>query len=143
MWSLFLNEATTATNEDYCDFELKTPRKISVVTGEAAYPLIKNIVDIATEKWHNLYCNVYAAKNKFFGGHITVTGLVTGSDIIAALKGKDIGDELLISASMLRHEKDKFLDDLTPDDVQKELGVKIKITENDGFEFVSALLGNR
>ena len=143
MWSLFLNEATTATNEDYCDFELKTPRKISVVTGEAAYPLIKNIVDIATEKWHNLYCNVYAAKNKFFGGHITVTGLVTGSDIIAALKGKDIGDELLISASMLRHEKDKFLDDLTLDDVQKELGVKIKITDNDGFEFVSALLGNR
>ena len=44
---------------------------------------------------------------------------------------------------MLRHEKDKFLDDLTLDDVQKELGVKIKITENDGFEFVSALLGNR
>lgn len=142
MWSLFLNEATEAIYENYKDFELETERKISVVTGEAAEPLIKNIIDIASEKWHNLYCNVYAAKNKFFGGHITVTGLVTGSDIINSLGGKNLGDELLISASMLRHEKDKFLDDLTIEDVEKALSVKIKVIENDGFEFVSALLGN-
>lgn len=142
MWSLFLNESTTAVREDFKDFVLPNDRKISVVTGEAAYPLIKNIVDIASEKWHNLYCNVYAVKNEFFGGHITVTGLITGSDIIKSLSGKPLGDEILISSSTLRHERDKFLDDLTIEDVEKALNVKVRIVENDGFDFVSNLLGN-
>lgn len=142
MWSLFLNESTTAVQEDFKDFVLPNDRKISVVTGEAAYPLIKNIVDIVGEKWHNLYCNVYAVKNEFFGGHITVTGLITGSDIIKSLSGKPLGDEILISSSTLRHDRDKFLDDLTVEDVEKALNVKIRIVENDGFDFVSNLLGN-
>ncbi len=142
MWSLFLNESTTAVQEDFKDFVLPNDRKISVVTGEAAYPLIKNIVDIVGEKWHNLYCNVYAVKNEFFGGHITVTGLITGSDIIKSLSGKPLGDEILISSSTLRHERDKFLDDLTVEDVEKALNVKVRIVENDGFDFVSNLLGN-
>lgn len=142
MWSLFLNESLAAVREDFKDFVLQNDRKISVVTGEAAYPLIKNIVDISTEKWHNLYCNVYAVKNEFFGGHITVTGLITGSDIIKSLSGKSLGDEILISSSTLRHERDKFLDDLTVEDVEKALNVKVRIVENDGFDFVSNLLGN-
>ena len=42
---------------------MQSERKISVATGEAAYPLIKNIVDIASKKWHNLYCEVFKIKN--------------------------------------------------------------------------------
>lgn len=142
MWSLFLNESKIAINEDFADFTLEKERKVSVATGEAAYPLIKNIVDISAKKWHNLYCNVYAIKNYFFGGHITVTGLVTGGDLIRQLKGKDLGEKLLISASMLRYEKDKFLDDITIEDVEKALNVKIAVVDNDGFEFISNLLGS-
>ena len=143
MWSLFLSEALDAIEEDYADTVLENKRKITVATGESAYPLIKNIVDISVKKWHNLYCNVKPIKNKFFGGHITVTGLVTGGDLIEQLKGEDLGENLLISASMLRYEKDKFLDDVTVEQVENALNVKVLIIENDGFEFVSNLLGNQ
>ena len=140
MWSLFLNESKTAIIEDFSDFNLEKEKRISVATGEAAYPLIKNIVDIAAKKWHNLYCDVYAIKNNFFGGHITVTGLDTGGDLIEQLKCKDLGEKLLISSSMLRHEKDKFLDNITVEDVEKTLKVKVAVVDNDGFEFISNLL---
>lgn len=142
MWSLLLNEAKSAVNNLKTEDLPKNIRKVSVATGEAAYPLLKNIVDITTEKWHNLYCNVHAIKNDFFGGHITVTGLVTGSDLIAQLKDQPLGDELLISSSMLRHEGDRFLDDITVTELEKKLNVCIKVVENDGYELVSALIGN-
>ncbi len=142
MWSLFMSEAVSAIENDFADTVLEKTRKITVATGESAYPLIKNIVDISTKKWHNLYCSVKPIKNKFFGGHITVTGLVTGGDLIEQLKGEELGESLLISASMLRYEKDKFLDDVTVEQVEKALNVKVLIIENDGFEFVSNLLGN-
>ena len=83
---------------------------------------------------------MYAIKNNYFGGLITVTGLVTGNDLIAQLKDKELGEELLISASMLRHEGDRFLDDVTVEEVENALSVKIKIVINDGFEFVSNLI---
>ncbi|MBQ9919216.1 MAG: DUF512 domain-containing protein [Clostridia bacterium] len=142
MWALFKSEATDAIENSFADFSLSKDRKITVATGESAYPLIKNIVDISTKKWHNLYCNVMKIKNNFFGGHITVTGLITGSDLIEQLKGTELGEYLLISASMLRFEKDKFLDDVTIDEIEKALNVKVLIIENDGFDFVSNLLGN-
>ncbi|MBE6761062.1 MAG: DUF512 domain-containing protein [Ruminococcaceae bacterium] len=142
MWSLFMSEAVSAIENDFADTVLEKTRKITVATGESAYPLIKNIVDISTKKWHNLYCSVKPIKNKFFGGHITVTGLVTGGDLIEQLKDEELGESLLISASMLRYEKDKFLDDVTVEQVEKALNVKVLIIENDGFEFVSNLLGN-
>ena len=142
MWALFLDEAKDAIENDYAQFALKNPRKITIATGESAYPLIKNIVDIASQKWHNLYCNVEKIKNNFFGGHITVTGLVTGTDLIEQLKNKELGEELLISSSMLRNGNDKFLDDVTIEMVEKELNVKLRIIDNNGFEFVSNLLGN-
>ncbi len=141
MWALFKDEALRAIDDIALDQVTLKCRNISIATGQAAYPLIKNIVDIASKKWHNLYCDVYPIKNNFFGGHITVTGLVTGSDLLAQLKGNKLGDELLISSTMLRHEGDKFLDDVTVEDVEKTLGVKLKVVENDGFEFISNLLG--
>ena len=143
MWSLFLSEAKNAIENEFVDIVLEKERKISIATGESAYPLIKNIVDISGKKWHNLYCNVYPIKNKFFGGHITVTGLITGRDLIEQLKDKALGETLLISSSMLRHENDKFLDDVTIEEVENTLNVKIGIVNNDGFEFIENLLGNR
>ena len=142
MWSLFKSEAKDAISFFEKENTVINTRKISVATGCAAFDLIKNIVDNVLEKWHNLNCEVHPIKNNFFGGHITVTGLVTGSDIISNLKGKNIGEELLISSSMLRREGDKFLDDLTPEDLEKALNTKVKVISNDGFDFVSNLLGN-
>ena len=79
--------------------------------------------------------------NDFFGHTITVAGLITGQDLIAQLKGEAVGQQLLIPANMLRHEQDKFLDDVTPQQVEEALGVPVVPLENDGFALLDAMLG--
>lgn len=84
---------------------------------------------------------MYEIQNDFFGEEITVAGLLCGCDIIKNLKGKDLGEELLISKSMLRDSSDVLLDDVTIENLEKELGVRVRAVENDGYEFLEALLG--
>lgn len=115
-------------------------RTVSMVTGEAAYDFISKLVKKAEEKWHNIKCNVYKIRNDFFGDTITVTGLITAQDIIAQLKGKELGDALLISKNMLMRDSDIFLDDLTVPDVENALGVPVLSVDNDGFELLDAIL---
>lgn len=115
--------------------------KLTIATGVAAAGFIDGLVDEAKKKWHNLDCTVYAVKNDFFGHKITVTGLLTARDLIAQLSEKPLGDTLLLSSSMLRRDTDLFLDDLTVSDVEKALGVTVRVTDNDGFDFLDALLG--
>ncbi len=122
---------------------LSEPRKISVVTGEAAFDFIKKSVEKITDKWYNLICNVYCAKNHFFGGEVTVAGLLTGSDLVRALEGKELGDTLYIPSVMLRREGDRFLDDMTLSELEEKLGVTILQTSSDGADFVDTLLGIR
>lgn len=136
VWALTKSDALDALEK------IKPPkvaRNISVVTGVSAEPLICDIVDKATNKWHNLNCNVFAVKNNFFGQSITVAGLVTGGDIIGRLKGEKLGDELLIPDVMLRHENDKFLDDVTVEELSNALNIKVRILHTGGYELVSAL----
>ncbi|MGN1418073.1 MAG: DUF512 domain-containing protein, partial [Acutalibacteraceae bacterium] len=71
--------------------------------------------------------------NDFFGHSITVAGLITGKDLIAQLKGKKLGNKLIIPSVMLRSEQDLFLDDVSLDEAQKELETKIYPVENDGY----------
>lgn len=112
----------------------------SIATSEAAYPLMCLLVDEAEKKWHNLDCKVYVIKNDFFGPDITVAGLVTGGDLIAQLQGKALGDRLLIPANMLRAERDIFLDDISLEEVEAQLGVPVVPVENDGYELLNRLL---
>ncbi|MDE6092533.1 MAG: DUF512 domain-containing protein, partial [Ruminococcus sp.] len=67
--------------------------------------------------------------------------LITGQDLIAQLKDRNLGDNLLISTSMLRRDSTEFLDDLTVADVEKELDVKIRSVLNDGYELLDAVMG--
>lgn len=138
MWSLFKQEAFDALliNDLSCDGKKRT-----AVTGTAAYPLISEIAAKTKEKYDALDLKVVAIKNEFFGESITVAGLVTGGDIIKQLKNTELGEELLIPSSMLRHENDMFLDSVTVEEVEKALDVKIVITENDGAQFVYNILG--
>lgn len=140
MWSLFRYEALASLEDAKPP---KGKRSLGLVTGVAAAPLMQNIVDIAAEKWHNFDCEVYAIRNDFFGEKITVAGLITGGDIIKQLKGKALPKELLIPDVMLRHERDMFLDNVTPKMIAKELGVKIKVINSDGASLVAALNGGK
>ncbi len=116
------------------------PRTVSIATGAAVYDFLVKLVKKAGEKWNNIKCNVYKIRNDFFGETITVTGLITAQDIIAQLKGKELGDALLISKSMLMRDSDIFLDDLRIPDVEKALGVSVRPVDNEGFELLDAIL---
>lgn len=124
-----------------CDYTFEGERRVSIATGVAAYGFIKAIANEAEKRYNGLKVNVFCIENSFFGSEITVAGLLCGCDIISQLKRKELGDELIVSKSMLRDSTDMLLDDVTIKDIEKELGVKVRAVENDGFEFLEALLG--
>ena len=124
-----------------CDYKLTKKRIITIATGEAAEPFIEDIVDKVAKKWDNLECKVVPIKNNFFGGEITVAGLVTATDILEQLKVRDLGEELLIPSAMLRDGGDMFLDSITLDELSKKLNIKITPVANDGYEFLDKILG--
>ena len=116
-------------------------RHVTIATGYCPYSVIRNLAEMAENKFSGLKCDVVPIRNDFFGNTITVTGLITAGDLISQLKGRDNGTELLISSSMLMQNSEIFLDDLTVSDVEKELDIKIKTTQNDGYELLDAILG--
>ena len=119
----------------------KTNRKVSLVTGTLAGDFHKKLTKKISERIEGFQCNVYPIVNNFFGETITVAGLITGGDLISQLKGKDLGDELIIPKVMLKADEDIFLDDVTLDEARKALDIKITPVSNDGFDYVDALLG--
>ena len=123
------------------DEEKKISRNVSIATGESAFEFISSIVERVQKTCKNIKCNVYKIENDFFGHTITVSGLITGVDLINQLKGKELGQELLISRSMLRSEGDLFLCGTSLNDLEKELGVKVTPIEQDGASFVEGLMG--
>ncbi len=117
------------------------PRRVTVATGMAAKDFIRKLLDEAEGRCHNLNCEVVGIVNDFFGELITVAGLVTGGDMIRQLKGRALGDALLIPEVMLRHEKDLFLDDVSVAEVERQLGVPVIPVANEGQSLLAAVLG--
>lgn len=124
-----------------CEEILETKRRITIATGEAAYPFITEMVDRCLKKWDNLECRVKAINNNFFGRTVTVAGLVTATDIIEQLEGEDLGEELLIPSVMLRDGGDIFLDNITLGELSERLNIKITPVDNDGFVILDKILG--
>lgn len=119
----------------------KRNREVSVATGKAAYPLISGFADRLMKKVEGLKVHVYEITNNFFGERITVAGLICGCDLKNQLKGKPLGEELIISSSMLRAEEDVFLDDVTLEELEEYLDVPITAVYNDGYDFIDVLIG--
>ena len=138
MWALLESEFNEALEE--CKIT-ELDRKVTAVTGKAAYPLIKSLAEKAERKIKGLSVNVVAAENKLLGKMITVSGLLCGADIISALDGTELGDELIIPPNCLRSEGDMFLDDMTVEELSERL--KIKVTQNgaSGEDLLDALTG--
>ncbi|EPR14117.1 DUF512 domain-containing protein [Ruminiclostridium papyrosolvens] len=116
-------------------------RKVSMVTGRLVYKNILQLVDEIKNVYNGLEVNVYDIENDFFGPYVTVTGLLTGQDIVKQLKGHDLGQELLISRNMLRAGEHVFLDDYTVERIEDELDIPIRIVDSSGSDFVNALIG--
>ncbi len=117
--------------------------KVTIACGEGVFPYMKRIMSMINEKFPNITINTRAIKNNFFGGGVNVSGLVTGGDLIDQLRDDDLGDRLIITSSMLRFENDLFLDDVSTDDVERELDVTLVPVNNNGNDLVEAVIAGK
>lgn len=115
-------------------------RRVTIATGELAAPYLREHVASIRGKYPNVEVQVITVKNEFFGGKITVAGLLTGQDLVKQLKGKDLGEELLLSINMLKSDEPIFLDDMTVEQLQTALQIKVSIVESSGNDFVNCIL---
>ena len=138
MVSLLMSEFLSAADDEQGD---SGHYSASVACGTSIAPILKKLLDPAQKKWHNANWKVYPIVNHFFGEKITVSGLITGHDLIEQLRGQELGDRLLISSSMLDSSGAVFLDDLTLQDAENALGVPVRAVSSDGYELLDALLG--
>lgn len=116
----------------------------SIATGVAAAPFLRRMVEKGGEKWHNSCVDVYPIQNEFFGEQVTVAGLVTGGDLIRQLKGKHLGQRLLLPNVMLRDgDGAVFLDDVSVADVEQALGVPVQRCRCSAEELIARVLGTQ
>ncbi len=114
--------------------------RVVIATGVAAAPYLRELVAEATAKFPALCADVVAIRNDFFGENITVSGLVTGGDLMRQMRNVPC-ERLLIPANMLRAEGDLFLDDVSWQEVADTLGVAVSIVnETDGDALLAALM---
>ena len=118
-------------------------RRVSMATGLLAYPELCRIADMLKEKYPGTKVQIYPVRNDFFGEKITVSGLITGGDLIRQLKGKDLGERLLLPCNMFRSEEDVFLDDVTLAEVEEALQVRADIVKSSGQDLIDAILGRK
>ncbi|MBE5953588.1 MAG: DUF512 domain-containing protein [Lachnospiraceae bacterium] len=116
-------------------------RKLSTITGLLAYENMLHIRNMILKAAPNIDFNIYPIKNYFFGDKITVTGLLTGKDIINQLKGKDLGDVLLLPCQTLKSDEDIFLDDVTLEELQNALQVKVVVVQSSGMDLFDKIIG--
>lgn len=121
--------------------EFSAPRTVSMATGYAAYDHISKIAQKLEQAFSGLTVKVYRIKNNFFGESITVAGLLTAQDILEQLKGEDLGEALLISASALRADGEVFLDDVSPEELSKELSTEVIPVRSEASEIICKILG--
>ncbi len=127
--------------EAYGAYDTGCGGELSVVTGKLAYPFLKDMARRLEARFPALQIHVYAITNEFFGERITVSGLLTGQDIIRQLQGRKLGERILLPQNMLRSGEDYFLDDVTVGDLEKALQVKVDIVKSSGHDFVHTVLG--
>ena len=121
--------------------DMSVREELSIATGRLAYPYIRRMAQEMTEDFPGLEIHVYAIRNDFFGEMITVSGLLTGQDILAQLQDKPLGRRLLLPQNVLRSGETVFLDDLTLEELKNTLQVEINIVKSSGYDFIDAVLG--
>ncbi|MGL5714670.1 MAG: DUF512 domain-containing protein [Paraclostridium sp.] len=119
---------------------LTTNKIVSIATGSSAYEFMKLVADYVMDKIDKLQINVYKINNHFFGETITVSGLITATDIINQLKDKDLGNKLCIPRNMLKADEEIFLDNITLEELKERLNIDIKPCLSEGKDFIDKIL---
>ena len=116
--------------------------ELSIATGKLAYPYLCKMAEKITEKFPGVRIHVYCIRNDFFGERITVSGLITGQDLMAQLKERELGRRLLIPCNMLKTDEDVFLDDFTVEQVSDALQVPLHIVKSSGQDLIDSILNS-
>jgi putative radical SAM enzyme (TIGR03279 family) len=122
-------------------------KTLTMATGKLSYSTMKGFASRIMEVFPKIKINVICIRNDFFGETITVSGLITGEDLISQLQERknnheSLGDILQIPSNMLRVGEQTFLDDITVSDVEKALGIKVMIVESGGKELIDAVISD-
>ena len=150
MMRLLINEFQEALeqlrrSQEYEQMKKSFSRTVTIATGKLTYQTISKFAETLMEEFPGLTVHVYAIRNDFFGETITVSGLITGQDLIGQLKekkesGVKLGDTLLIPGNMLRSGEQVFLDDLTVEDARRALEMEVTAVESGGQDLIDAIL---
>lgn len=123
---LFLKEFNTTAK--------RLPKKITPsrnyvwIVGNAVEKAFSPLLD-RFNQIEGLQVRMVALQSDYWGQSITVTGLLTGQDILNALEGQDLGDGILLPSVMLKHGEAVFLDDMRVEKLEQRLKTKISIVE--------------
>ena len=115
--------------------------KVSLVTGRLAAPFLREMAEAFMKEFPGYEVEVVDIRNDFFGEQITVSGLITGQDLLAQTKERNLGNVLAIPCNMLRMGERVFLDDVTVEDVENALQVPVLIVKSSGFALLEAMFG--
>ena len=126
--------------EDLSEEQISKVKKVSIATGHSAYEFICDMAKCIMDKCPNVEINVHKIINNFFGDTITVSGLITATDIIDQLKDKDLGETLYIPRSMLKADEEIFLDNITLEKLNEIMGIEVVPCLNEGKDFVNKIL---
>ena len=121
------------------DDRLNKTKKVSIATGKSAYEFMCHMANRIMEKFKNIEINVYRIKNNFFGETITVSGLLTATDLIDQLKNEDLGETLYITRSMMKADEEIFLDNITLKELEEKLNLEVVPCQNEGTDVVDKI----
>ena len=134
-----------AIESDLDILDLNKKGSYTMITGALAYDEVKSAAEKIVKKNPKIHIDVFKIINNFFGNTITVNGLLTGGDIIEQLKGKIRTPYLFMADNMFRRgyelapQDSIMLDDLTIDDIEKALDVKVIVCDYTGEDLISLI----
>lgn len=138
MMRLLIDEFYDILNNEELNSNIS--KEISLATAILPSAYIKKLLDDLKVKFPNININMYTIKNDFFGENITVSGLLTGGDIIKQLKGKDLGEYLILPSNLLKDDEAILLDDIKITDIENELKVKIRLSKSSGKDLIDCII---
>jgi putative radical SAM enzyme (TIGR03279 family) len=122
-----------------CDLSKTGKGSFTLVTGASAYSEILKAAEKILEKNININLKVKKIKNHYFGETITVAGLITGKDIIDQLSEESVNEYIIVPKNMLRSGEEIFLDDVTLEDLEKELNRKVIVCDYTGEDLINKI----
>ncbi len=134
-----VRDALMQLKEEGIDFSKEEKQEVSIATGRLASQILKMLIREVEEVMVNTKVYLYPIRNEFFGEDITVSGLVTGGDLMKQLKHQKLGDRLLLPINMFRSNEEVFLDDFTRTDVENALNIDIIKVATSGYDLVNAI----